>query len=82
MARVTIQKLLHTSAFRRSDMDALLDPHADSYVRFDSEMGYVPNGVVLQDVSRKRCSCRSRSDVVGAFLVKTAIGTSVFRIDS
>lgn len=44
-----IRKLLTTTAFRRKDVDELLDPNIPSYVRFDPELGYVPDDVVLRD---------------------------------
>ncbi len=49
MSAITVKTLLRTSSFRPGDMDAVLDPDQASYVRFDTEMGYVPNGVILKD---------------------------------
>lgn len=45
----TIDDLLGAARFRREFIEAVLDPAARSWIRFDPELGYVPAGIVLAD---------------------------------
>lgn len=44
-----VKKLLHATAYRKLDMDRLLDPDCPSFLRFDPELGYVFIDHVLRD---------------------------------
>ena len=44
-----VRELLLRTAYRTIDVDPFLDPTGASWSRFDSEIGYVPNDVVMQD---------------------------------
>ena len=41
--------LLYATAFRNTDVDQLLNPEKPSFVRFDSELGYIPNDIIMKD---------------------------------
>jgi len=45
----TTDRILKTTAFRRIDVEALLDRNRPSWVRFDPELGYVPDNVIMRD---------------------------------
>jgi hypothetical protein len=44
-----INKILRTTTYREIDVEALLDPSHPSWVKFDPELGYVPDDVVMRD---------------------------------
>lgn len=44
-----IREILTTVAYRKIDVDALLDPDHPMWVAFDPELGYVPADVVMKD---------------------------------
>lgn len=44
-----IREILQTTAFRKLDVEHLLDSSCPSWVRFDTELGYVPNSIVMRD---------------------------------
>ena len=46
---IDVGSLLAKTAYRRMDVEALLDKGFPSWVRFDPEIGYVPDDVVMQD---------------------------------
>jgi hypothetical protein len=45
----SIDELLRVACFRREFINAVLDPAARSWIRFDPELGYVPAGIDLTD---------------------------------
>jgi len=44
-----IRKLLSKTAFRSIDVEQLLDPCRPTWVKFDPELGYVPDNIVMRD---------------------------------
>jgi len=44
-----VRKLLEKTAFRSIDVEQLLDPNRPTWVKFDPELGYVPDNVVMRD---------------------------------
>ncbi len=44
-----VSKLLRKTAFRKIDVEQLLDPARPTWVKFDPELGYVPDNVVMRD---------------------------------
>ncbi|HIJ73134.1 MAG TPA: SGNH/GDSL hydrolase family protein, partial [Candidatus Hydrogenedentes bacterium] len=46
---VDIRTVLTATAFREIDVELLLDRERPSFVRFDPELGYVPDDIIMQD---------------------------------
>ncbi len=46
---IDVRNVLEKTAFRKIDVDELFDPNKPSWVSFDSEIGYVPSAIVMQD---------------------------------
>ena len=46
---LTVRELLQTTAYRKIDMDRLLDPAHKSFLRFDPDLGYVFIDFVMKD---------------------------------
>ena len=44
-----VRKLLAKTAFRSIDVEQLLDPNRPTWVKFDPELGYVPDNIVMRD---------------------------------
>jgi hypothetical protein len=49
MASPTVKELLHTAAYLPGEMDQLLDPERESFVRFDPDLGYELKDYVFRD---------------------------------
>lgn len=49
MPSISLRDILRKTTYRRIDVEALLDPKKPSWVRFDPELGYLPDTVTMQD---------------------------------
>ena len=52
----TVKDVLYATAFRKIDVENLLNPHNPSWVRFDPVLGYVPDDIVMKDGAGSRRS--------------------------
>ncbi len=46
---ITVEEVLRSTAYRKIDIENLLEPGSDSWVRFDPVLGYVPDDIVMRD---------------------------------
>jgi len=46
---VDIRTLLNKVTYRAIDVEQLLDPNRPSWIKFDAELGYVPDDITMQD---------------------------------
>ncbi|HET6429003.1 MAG TPA: hypothetical protein VFJ30_11360 [Phycisphaerae bacterium] len=52
----TVKDVLYGTAFRKIDVDNVLDPDSPSWVRFDPVLGYVPDDIAMKDGEGSRSS--------------------------
>ena len=44
-----LKQILNTTTYHRLDIEAVLDPKIESWCKFDPQIGYVPQSIVLKD---------------------------------
>lgn len=49
MTTLALRDILRKTAYRPIDVENLLDPNQPSWVRFDPELGYLPDSITMQD---------------------------------